>query len=343
MFTRLLVLACLAGLSHADGASDQASDSTYTQIIEQYRKGDDDAVMRLARLDAKAIESGERDVVKAFEEAPIQASRGTRLLRAAIVAHTDAAIAGRLGTFAIRWSPHMALAQRYVERLASKNRDDPVAVHWWFMAIGAMQAQRNYGQAMTTARRARQVCGDRPEFLFALGVTNELAWVWEHEENLRSPFSGSLDEAEKAYARVLTLAPRFLDARVRLGRVRTLRGDNQGAVRTLAGIPDSAPSVLVYLARLFEGDALERQGSREEARTRYDAATRIGPHAQSAQLALAYTQYQDGARVEAAGRVRETLADPGTGKDNDPWFWYSLGLGALVGPELSALRALVRQ
>jgi Flp pilus assembly protein TadD len=160
---------------------------------------------------------------------------------------------------------------------------------------------------------------------------------------LRLPFSGSLADAEEAYARVVTSQPEFFAARVRLGRVRTLRGDNEGAVRTLAAIPDSAPPVLVYLARLFEGDALERQGRVEEARQRYDAAVRSHPHPQSAQLALAYLQYQNGERVEAASRVRETVADQGAGEEGDPWFWYSMGLGGIVRPELSALRALVRQ
>jgi hypothetical protein len=37
------------------------------------------------------------------------------------------------------------------------------------------------------------------------------------------------------------------------------------------------------------------------------------------------------------------VADQGAGEEGDPWFWYSMGLGGIVRPELSALRALVRQ
>jgi hypothetical protein len=47
--------------------------------------------------------------------------------------------------------------------------------------------------------------------------------------------------------------------------------------------------------------------------------------------------------VDAAGRVHETVADGGAGEEDDPWFWYSMGLGGIVRPELSALRARVRQ
>jgi len=206
-----------------------------------------------------------------------------------------------------------------------------------------MHAQRNYAQAMIAANRARQTCGDQPEFLLAAGVTNELAWAWEHEEGFRSPFDGSLNDAEKLYARLLTLGPASIEARVRLGRVQTLRGDTASAVRTLREVPDSADPVFLFLARLFEGDALERQGNVAEARKQYEAAVTIIPRAQSAQVALAYAQYQDGARVDAAGHVRETTGDRRATDDGDPWFWYSMGFGPLAHPELAALRALVRR
>jgi tetratricopeptide (TPR) repeat protein len=345
MQPRAVVIGSLAMLLLTDpGATAQTpSESRYIQILERYQKGDDDVVPILASLDDKAIEAGEHAVVKAFEEAPIPSSRGARLLRTAIVAHTDAAIRGRSASTPIPWSPHLSTAQRYVERLAAKTRDDPVALQWWLTAIGAMHAQRNYAQAMTTARRARQVCGERPEFVFAIGVTNELAWVWEHEENFHSPFSGSLDDAEKNYAQVLALDPALIEARIRLGRVRTLRGDTQSAARTLAAVPDSAGPALVYLARLFEGDALERQGSLAEARKRYDAAVRLRPQGQSALLALAYSEYQDGARPEAVGHVRETAANRVAADDSDPWFWYSLGLAWVANPAFAALRAEVRK
>jgi tetratricopeptide (TPR) repeat protein len=278
-----------------------------------------------------------------FEEQPSAGSRGTRLLRAAIVAHTDTAISRRSGLTAIAWSPHLATAERYVEALAARDRDDPVAVHWWFVAIGAMHAQRNYAQAMTTARRAMRVCGERPEFLLATGVTHELAWVWEHEEGYRSPIDGSLQEAEKDYTRALEQEPTFIELRVRLGRVQTLRGNNASAIQTLAAVPDSAPTALAYLARLFEGDALERLSRSAEAQVRYQAAIRLAPQAQSAQLALAYSQYQDGARANAAGRVHDSMSDRRAADDGDPWFWYSMGFAWLARTDLESLRSAVRQ
>ena len=143
MHTRAVVVGSLTVLLLAVTGPTNAqspSESRYIQILERYQKGDDDAVSILASLDAGAIEAGERAVLKAFEETPMPSSRPARLLRAAIVAHTDAAIGGRIAPAPIPWWPHISAAQRYVERLASKTRDDPVALQWWLIAIGAITA-----------------------------------------------------------------------------------------------------------------------------------------------------------------------------------------------------------
>jgi hypothetical protein len=347
VLTRPLVLACLAGIVFAAFGGDPAAQSfgasTYIDVLERYQRGDDDAIGVLASLDARAIEAGERAVTKEFQEAPTAGSRGTRLLRTAIVAHTDAAISARAGPAVVPWSPHLSTAQRYAQRLAAKNREDSVAVGWWLIAIGTMHGQRNYSLAMKVARDAVHACGERPEFLLAAGITNELAWVWEHEEDIRSPFNGSLEEAEKTYARLVAQQPALVEARVRLGRVQTLRGDHESAVRTLADVPESGAAVLLSLARLFEGDALERQGRIADAQQRYEAAARLAPAAQAAQLAFAYTQYQGDARTDAAARVREFAANRAAPDNGDPWFWYSLGLAWVVRPQLDMLRALVRR
>jgi len=339
-----IAIVCLtAAVPPFANAGQPPSDAAYIALIERYQRGDDDAVASVASLDAKTIESGARALIKMFDEQPSAGSRGTRLLRAAIVAHTDTAISRRSGLTAIAWSPHFATAQRYVEVLAAKDREDPVAMQWWFVAIGAMHAQRNYAQAMTIARQALRAGGERPQFVLAAGITNELAWTWAHQQEYRSNFNGNLDEAEKAYRRVLAQEPSAIEARVRLGRVLTLRGDNESAVRTLGEVPESAPPALVYLARLFEGDALERLARTTDARQRYDAAIRAFPQGQAAQLALAYSQYQDGARTDAAGRIHDSASDRRVADDGDPWFWYSMGLGPGARAELEMVRALVRR
>jgi len=310
--------------------------------IEQYQHGDDTVVARLASLDVRAVESGERALVAALKQVPDAEGR-VRLLRAAIVAHTHTAIAARKGASAISWAPHLSAAERYVERLSVMNSDDPVARGWWIVAIGAMHAQRNYAQAMTLSNRARQVCGERVEYVLASGITHELAWVWTHDEGFPSPFSGSLDDAEKSYERALAMDATVVEARVRLGRVRVLKGSYDAAVRTLDEVPASAVDALQYLAWLFAGDALEHLGKLTDARMRYEAAVRLLPRAQSAQLAVAYSQYQDGARTEADVRVREFAADRRAPDDGDPWFWYVLGLGAFAQPELDKLRTVTRR
>jgi len=344
VLARARLLAVLIGVigGGAVAVSSRSAELSYIDTIERYQHGDDNALASMASMDAHAIESGERALMKLFEEAPTTESRGVRLLRAAIVAHTDTAIGQRSAEQLIQWSPHFSAAERYAEQLVGRNRDDPIAMRWWFVAIGAMQAQRNYAQAITLARRALRVGGERPEFFLAAGITHELAWVWTHEQGFPSPFSGSLDEAEKAYRQVLDAQPAAVEARVRLGRILTLRGENESAVGMLAGVPASAPPALVYLARLFEGDALERMAHDADARQRYDAAIRAWPQGQAAHLALAYLQYQEGARTDAAGRIHDSASDR-VADDGDPWFRYSMGLGAGARAELEMLRAMVRR
>ena len=338
-----IAVGCLAAaIPHLADVGQPPSEAAYIALIEQYQRGDDDAIVALALLDSKTVDLVARALLKLSQD-PASGPRGARLLRAAVAAHTDAAVTQRTGQQAIRWDPHLDAAERYVEELARRNPDDPVAASWWRISIGAMHAQRQYDQAMKIVRQAERVVGERPELLLAGGMTNELAWVWAHEQGFHSAFSGSLDEAEKAYRRVLAEQPAAVEPRLRLARVLTLRGDNESAVRTLADVPDTVAAPVWYLARLFEGDALERLGRDADARQRYEAAAKAVPLGQAAQLALAYSQYQGGARDDAAGRIRDSVSDSRPPEDADPAFRYSLGLGWAARAQLEALRAMVRR
>ena len=338
-----IALLCVTACGPRFAAAGQApSGAAYIALIERYQGGDDDVIVPLASLDPKTVDTGVRALLRLSED-PASAARAVRLLRAAVAAHTDAAVTQRTGQQVIQWYPHLDAAERYVEDLARRNQDDPVVATWWRISIGAMHAQRQYDQAIKIVRRAERVVGQRADLLFADGITNEVAWVWTHEQNFFSAFSGSLEDAEKAYRRVLAQQPAALDARLHLARVLTLRGDNASAVRTIRELPDTAPPPVVYLARLFEGDALEHMGRSDDARQRYEAAIKAVPLGQAAQLALAYSQYQGGARDDAAGRIRDSASDRRAPDDADPAFWYSMGLGWGARAELEALREMVRR
>jgi hypothetical protein len=77
---------------------------------------------------------------------------------------------------------------------------------------------------------------------------------------------------------------------------------------------------VVFLARYFKGQALERQDERKDAEAAYRGAVAAVPNAQSATVALAALVARDGRRTEAHRLVRDMLAaDPAP---RDPWRTY---------------------
>lgn len=77
---------------------------------------------------------------------------------------------------------------------------------------------------------------------------------------------------------------------------------------------------VMFLARFFRGQALEREGRLPEAERAYRGAAAAVPHAQSAALALAAIVLRTGRRAEALQLVRDMLdAKP---RPVDPWRTY---------------------
>jgi len=299
--------------------------SAYVEILERYRAGDDSAAGTLAWLDEKDVQ-------------PVQDA----LLGVALVAHTDAALALLEAADFARSRQHLGRAQTYAERIQSKNRADPLARRWWTLAIGYMHAQRNYVGAVKMIERARALSGDTPELLLASGITNEFMASGRQGQKPGGPQLGTFQQAENLYKSALAADPSLLEAQLRLARVHTLRGDNASAARTLSQFQVPDDPLFTYLARLFEGDALERLGATDEAKRRYEAAIALFPRAQSAQIALAYALRSAGGYNEAAERL-QTVAAADVADAADPWFWYFSGFASRIDGTLIDLRKRMRQ
>jgi len=315
--TALLVATCLD--------TQPPARSAYVEILERYRAGDDSAAGTLASLDEKDVQ-------------PVQDA----LLGVALVAHTDAALALLEAADFARSRQHLTRAQSYAERIQSKNRADPLARRWWTLAIGYMHAERNYVGALKVIERARTLSGDTPELLLAAAITNELTASGRRGREPGAPQLGSFQQAETLYKSALAADPSLLEAQLRLARVHTLRGDNASAARMLSRFQLPDDPLFTYLARLFEGDALERLGSIDEAKRRYAAAIALFPRAQSGQMALAYALRSAGGYNEAAERL-QTIAADDIAAAADPWFWYSSGFASRIDESLIELRKRVRQ
>ena len=110
------------------------------------------------------------------------------------------------------------------------------------------------------------------------------------------------------------------EASVRLGLMR-LRNGSVGPALALfdAAEQRTREPYVVYLARYFRGQALERQTRQDEAAFAYRGALAAIPGAQSASFALSALLAGQGHRAEAAQIVDTALGDP---HPVDPWRAY---------------------
>jgi hypothetical protein len=343
---RTFLAAILGGLvfiAHPAWAQTRSS-AAYSHVLDLYRAGHIAAALAtLTKLTDDEVQSGQKVTLKTWERAAhADFERGAAPLRVAAMVHTEAAFAlnGINGDGA---AGHFLTARTYVEKVASAARTDPFSRDWWLLVIAFFQGQLELSQAASFADRARALVGDSPQLFLAIGITEEMGWTFGHDTDRKYAFGGDLGDAESAYRSALAGQPDLVEARVRLGRVLTLRGRVDESLRVLSTIGAAEDPESRYLARLFEGDALERRGNVSEAERRYLAAFAAVPSAQSARVALAHVRYLNGARADAAAAVRATAAD-GTGAETaDPWFWYTRGLLWRTAGYLLTLRALAQR
>ncbi|MGE0455556.1 MAG: hypothetical protein AB7Q30_18615 [Vicinamibacteria bacterium] len=148
---------------------------------------------------------------------------------------------------------------------------------------------------------------------------------------LRLP-EASLSRAEDHLARALQLAPDLVEARLRLARVRILRGHAADALPHLAFVGERAPlASRRYLALLFRARAHEQLGDLAAAADAYRTALGVAPAASAARVGL-------GRSLTLLGEpslAQETFAEAMALSDATPDPWWSYGRGQ---PETLATR-----
>lgn len=127
------------------------------------------------------------------------------------------------------------------------------------------------------------------------------------------------------FGRALDAAPDLCEARLRLGRLRYLQGDLDGATRELdAAIAASPPPPMRYLAALFRGRVAAAGADFARARAHYDDAAKIHPRGQAIAVARSELAYLEGRPADAARLMTALL---GATPDEDPWWSYLTGEG----------------
>ena len=317
---------------------------TYAEVIDLFRDGhDQEALHALKLLHFSQVAAGRDELLKASGDSRLPPPKRVAAdMQLASLLHTEYALRERAQR-SLEFRNQINIALAYIERLKAGDRKSAFVRTWWLMVIAFLHQQFAVVDAKDFAARARESVGDSPDLYMAMGATEEMGWTQRHEADGSDSFKGDLKEAESAYRNALAADPTLVEARLRLGRVLTLRGDPE-SVKVLeqidAGTTDEG---FRYLARLFEGDAFERQGDLAAAERQYLAAIPLLPAAQSAHFALAHARHVMGARTKAAAEMRITTQDRVTGDTADPWFWYARGMFWHANVYLDALLRFARQ
>ena len=230
---------------------------------------------------------------------------------------------------------------------------DPAAddfVRRWYVAGGAYMTRiRNIEAAHFI--RALELFPNDPEMLFFAATAHEsFAGVRTQSvmHALKVPRGVSFDVgdadselrlAEHLYERVLDRDPKFLEARIRLGRVLGLRGHHQEAIEHLRQGSSLPEPLLQYYAHLFLGREFEMLGNDAEARQSYERAARLAPMAQSPLFALSRLAEQRGDRQAARETAARVFELPTSDFErSDPWWFYELVQARAVDAMLDDLR-----
>jgi tetratricopeptide (TPR) repeat protein len=131
--------------------------------------------------------------------------------------------------------------------------------------------------------------------------------------------------AESSYRRALDLDATLDEARLRLGRVISLRNDQKAARMELERVARHAEIPrLQYLAHLFLGAVAEYQNDFATARADYRAALAIGPACQTPYIALSSVDAALGHDVTARDLMARYAAVSAEAAP-DPWWFYQNG------------------
>ena len=284
-----------------------------------------------------------------FEPMPLRA--GAELLRATL--YTDD---GQVLRF-VASVDHWEMARKLLERVTRHEDREELApakdadVRRWYLAtLAAMQVsealiQPHFGEAL-------RLFPEDPEILFYVGAYRETLSARHVNDALRrSPnlagqerdVGSDDDERDRArdfYRRVLALAPTHVEARLRLGRVLSQRGEHENAARELRRVvADARDPIVAYLGALFLGRVLETQRNVAAAREQYERAAALFPRAQAPRLSLSLLASRSGNQRSAAAGLDAAFDDRSTSPMDDPWWAYF----ALAGRDADVRLADIRR
>jgi tetratricopeptide (TPR) repeat protein len=322
---------------------------SFQALVQRFARGD---VEHVALELSSWPESGERAAVESL----IKQQVNLKTLESAAMLETDLAfrVVQSNGVFKVA-DVHLQAAHTLIDALGRRGSDSLQAQSFqrrWYLVMGTRFITMNELEAARTYIGAglHAFPIDAP-MLLASGMVAEASATTgggmmraqhpairrrdpvlvDHEAEFRKARANMLSTAEAAYRRALALEPRLDEARLRLGRVLSVRGDRVGARnelnRALAGAPGRR---VQYLAHLFLGRVAADAGELPTAHTEYEAAQTAFPESQTPYVALAELADRRGLAEtvqEVLGSMRQSERPDGRQQVEDPWWSYLFGGG----------------
>lgn len=253
--------------------------------------------------------------------------------------------------------PGWAFARQLLDAVAPTAAGDPIVKLWYRATTAYMAGPPLLADVGPHLARARQLFPDDLDVLFDTGwmyeafagpraqaVAAELFVPRGMQARIEVPsVADSLENAEEFYTRALAIAPDHVEARIRRGRVRSVRGNQNDAIADLrAAVDRAAEPYLKYHALLFLGGAYEALDSIEQARAAYERAAALYALAQSPHFALSRLATRRGDMPAAQREVQQVLRLPAAAPNRgDPWWTYYMGSGRRADALVIELRAAV--
>lgn len=349
-------------LALATGSS--AEDESLASLAGRYRRGyRDDALDEIGLWTA---ERTRREVEGLLQSRPFDPP----LAFAAALLHVHRALLGSSASLDDR-AQHLGAATRLLLAAA----DAPVtaasaglARRMFLLVAIADEETLDVRAAHDVARAGLERFEDDPELLAALGIALETGpsmRTYELPPDPRRSAEGArggssaftvegagsrgewrrfpestLGEAEAAFRRALAADPALAEARLRLARVRLLRGRAAEALPDLQRVArEDGSRRRQYLARLFEARAHEKTADLEAAVRACREAVAVEPEGQSAWIAL-------GRALDLLGQADEAQQAFSAALDirrerGDPWWSYARGDVDRIEPLVAELQAAV--
>jgi len=297
----------------------------YQELVQAYLAGD------LARSSSGLLEWKAQDLEKVAASLPVEE---TAARRGALLMHTVLAFRLWGNARGPEADAQIQIGRTLLARGASAelHRD-------WLLALGRHHlAAAAPGKALSFFEEATRLFPESAEAWLGAGMAYEVAAFPGSFAFAPMPVHNAAGKAERSYREAVRLDPGLAHARLRLGRVLSLKGDAEEAEKELAAaVASSTEGPTTALAHLFGGGLRDAKGDLAGAVRHYQAAVAADAEQPMSAFALSEALYRSGRDREAAAALTAALS-ASAASEISPWYAYHLGLGR-KNPLLETLRA----